>query len=193
MVICHSKMGGFKSNLLNKLSSLAVFCLALIIPVAASAESSGRQIEEVIVTAERQEASIQDTSISITAFTAEMLDNFGIRNQEDLQNFIPATTIQPYDATVRGVGRNFRALGGDPGVATYMNGVYSEDPVKNPDAKLYSKLSYQDVLRDGLKVIDSSAISLCSENKIPIVVLNIFKEGNITRAICGEEIVTLIS
>ena len=55
------------------------------------------------------------------------MDDFGIRNQEDLQNFVPATTIQPYDATVRGVGRNFRALGGDPGVATYMNGIYSED------------------------------------------------------------------
>lgn len=79
------------------------------------------------MTAERREASIQDTSISITAFTGDFLDDFGIRNQEDLQNFIPATTIQPYDATVRGVGRNFRALGGDPGVATYMNGVYSED------------------------------------------------------------------
>ena len=97
-----------------------------VIPLQASA-AEGRQIEEVIVTAERREASIQDTSISITAFTGEMLDDFGIRNQEDLQNFIPATTIQPYDATIRGVGRNFRALGGDPGVATYMNGVYSED------------------------------------------------------------------
>ena len=86
-------------------------------------EQTGRQIEEVIVTAERQEASIQDTSISITALTGEFLGDFGIRNQEDLQNFVPATTIQPYDATVRGVGRNFRALGGDPGVATYMNGV----------------------------------------------------------------------
>lgn len=93
----------------------------------AFAQDSGRRIEEVIVTAERQEASIQDTSISITAFTDQFLDDFGIRNQEDLQNFVPATTIQPYDATVRGVGRNFRALGGDPGVATYMNGVYSED------------------------------------------------------------------
>ncbi|MDA1370044.1 MAG: TonB-dependent receptor [Proteobacteria bacterium] len=93
-----------------------------------SAEATpDRQIEEVMVTAERREASIQDTSISITAFTSEFLDEFGIRNQEDLQNFIPATTIQPYDSTIRGVGRNFRALGGDPGVATYMNGVYSED------------------------------------------------------------------
>lgn len=102
--------------------------LALVVLLAPSMLfAEGRQIEEVIVTAERQEASIQDTSISITAFTGEFIDDFGIRNQEDLQNFVPATTIQPYDATVRGVGRNFRALGGDPGVATYMNGVYSED------------------------------------------------------------------
>jgi outer membrane receptor protein involved in Fe transport len=102
--------------------------LSLLASTAATGVyAEGRQIEEVIVTAERQEASIQDTSISITAFSGEFIDDFGIRNQEDLQNFIPATTIQPYDATVRGVGRNFRALGGDPGVATYMNGVYSED------------------------------------------------------------------
>ena len=97
-------------------------------PLAVFAQDGGvRRIEEVTVTAERREASIQDTSISITALTAESLDNFGIRNQEDLQNFVPATTIQPYDSTIRGVGRNFRALGGDPGVATYMNGIYSED------------------------------------------------------------------
>ncbi len=80
-----------------------------------------------MVSAERREASIQDTSISITALTGDNLEDFGIRNQEDLQNFIPATTIQPYDSTVRGVGRNFRALGGDPGVATYTQGIYSED------------------------------------------------------------------
>ena len=95
--------------------------------LAAEAELDERRIEEVTVTAERREASVQDTSISITAITGESLESFGIRNQEDLQNFIPATTIQPYDATIRGVGRNFRALGGDPGIATYMNGVYSED------------------------------------------------------------------
>jgi outer membrane receptor protein involved in Fe transport len=110
-------------NLIQK-TVLGALVATLAAPVALA---EGRQIEEVIVTAERQEASIQDTSISITAFTGDFIDDFGIRNQEDLQNFVPATTIQPYDATVRGVGRNFRALGGDPGVATYMNGVYSED------------------------------------------------------------------
>ncbi len=111
---------------MKKILPLSISLATLAYAGTVTAESS-RQIEEVIVTAERQEASVQDTSISITAFTTEMLDDFGIRNQEDLQNFVPATTIQPYDATVRGVGRNFRALGGDPGVSTYMNGIYSED------------------------------------------------------------------
>ena len=86
-----------------------------------------RQIEEVVVTAERKEASISDTSISITAFTGQMLEDFGIRNAEDLQNMIPAAVIQPYDMAIRGIGRNFRNLGGDPGIATYANSVYSED------------------------------------------------------------------
>ncbi len=110
------------------LGASALFCTAFTPIIVFAAENTGpRQLEEVIVTAERREASIQDTSISITAFTGENLEDFGIRNQEDLQNFVPATTIQPYDSTIRGVGRNFRALGGDPGVATYTNGIYSED------------------------------------------------------------------
>jgi len=89
--------------------------------------SDRRQIEEVVVTAERKESTVSDTSISITAFTGQMLEDFGIRNQEDLQKFIPAAVIEPYDMAIRGVGRNFRSLGGDPGIATYLNGVYSED------------------------------------------------------------------
>ena len=99
------------------------------IPTASAAEagSSQRRIEEVLVTAERRESTVSDTAISISAFDADFLDNFNIRNQEDLQNYIPATTIQPYDAAIRGVGRTARTLGGDPGVATYFNGVYSED------------------------------------------------------------------
>ena len=89
--------------------------------------AEGRKIEEVVITAERQESTVSDTSISITAFTGDMLEGLGIRNAEDLQNMIPAAVIQPYDMAVRGVGRNFRNLGGDPGIATYANGVYSED------------------------------------------------------------------
>jgi outer membrane receptor protein involved in Fe transport len=94
---------------------------------AASSATERKQIEEVVVTAERKEASISDTSISITAFTGQMLSDLGIRNAEDLQNMIPAAVIQPYDMAIRGIGRNFRNLGGDPGIATYQNSVYSED------------------------------------------------------------------
>ncbi len=89
--------------------------------------AEGRKIEEVVITAERTESTVQDTAISITAFSEEFIEDFGLRNQEDLQNYTPATTIQPYDIAIRGIGRLFRTLGGDPGVATYLNGVYSED------------------------------------------------------------------
>ena len=100
----------------------------LLVPAAtAIAQQPSRQIEEILVTAERRQASISDTSISISAFDADFISDFGLRNQEDLQNYIPATTIQPYDITIRGVGRAARTLGGDPGVSTYFNGVYSED------------------------------------------------------------------
>ena len=89
--------------------------------------AEGRKIEEVVITAERTESTVQDAAISITAFSDEFIEDFGLRNQEDLQNYTPATTIQPYDIAIRGVGRLFRTIGGDPGVATYLNGVYSED------------------------------------------------------------------
>ncbi len=76
--------------------------------------------------------------------------------------------------------------------ATKVDGVYTDDPLKNPDARLMEKISYRDVLRRGLKIIDPAAISLCSENNIPIVVLNMFKSGNIEKAIRGEKVGTWI-
>ncbi len=76
--------------------------------------------------------------------------------------------------------------------ATKVEGVYSDDPKKNPEAKLLTRLSYGDVLKQGLRIMDHAAISLCRDNNIPIIVLNIFKKGNITRAICGEQVGTLI-
>jgi uridylate kinase len=76
--------------------------------------------------------------------------------------------------------------------ATKVEGVYSDDPKKKPDAKLFEKLSYNELLKKDLRIIDHSAVTLCRDNNIPIVVLNIFKEGNITKAICGERVGTLI-
>ena len=100
---------------------------SFVFPIFSEEEDEYSGIEEVIVTAEKREASIQDTAISITAFDESLIEGLNLRNQEDLQNFIPATTIQPYDISIRGIGRVFRALGGDPGVGTYLDGSYSED------------------------------------------------------------------
>jgi len=76
--------------------------------------------------------------------------------------------------------------------ATKVDGVYTEDPEKNPQAELLTQLSYGDVLQRRLRIMDQAAISLCQDNHIPIIVLNIFKKGNITKAICGEQVGTLI-
>ena len=76
--------------------------------------------------------------------------------------------------------------------ATKVQGVYSDDPEKNPDARFFEQLSYDQVLEKKLRVMDHSAITLCRDNNIPIVVLNIFEKGNITKAICGEPVGTKI-
>jgi uridylate kinase len=76
--------------------------------------------------------------------------------------------------------------------ATKVDGVYSDDPEKNPDAQLFEELSYDEVLKKNLRVMDHSAISLCRDNNISIIVLNIFKKGNMAKAICGEQVGTLI-
>jgi uridylate kinase len=76
---------------------------------------------------------------------------------------------------------------------TKVDGVYDKDPVDNPDAKKYDELTFLKVLNDGLKVMDATAISLCMDNNLPIVVFNIKEKGNIKRAVMGESIGTLVS
>ena len=78
--------------------------------------------------------------------------------------------------------------------ATKVDGIYSDDPATNPDATRFSKITYQEVLEKQLKVMDSSAISLCMENNLPIFVFNMRKDGNIVKAVNGDlEIGTLVS
>ena len=76
--------------------------------------------------------------------------------------------------------------------ATKVDGVYSDDPNKNAKAVRYTQLSYDDVIRQGLKILDVAAITLCKDNHIPIVVFNLKREGNIRRVVAGEEIGTRI-
>ena len=74
--------------------------------------------------------------------------------------------------------------------ATKVDGVYTADPVLDPDAELLSELSYLDVINRGLKVMDGTAITLCQENGVPVVVFNMFVEGNLERVVAGAELGT---
>jgi uridylate kinase len=76
--------------------------------------------------------------------------------------------------------------------ATKVDGIYSADPLKDKTAKRYACLNYIDLLNKQLKVMDATAVSLCMDNNIPIVVFDLFKEGNLKRAIKGEKIGTIV-
>jgi len=75
---------------------------------------------------------------------------------------------------------------------TKVDGIYDADPMVKRDAVRYDQISYQQVLEQGLKVMDSTAISLCMDNRLPIVVFNLLADGNIARAVQGEKIGTLV-
>ena len=77
--------------------------------------------------------------------------------------------------------------------ATRVDGVYDADPLKNPTARRYSRLEYGDLLRDQLKVLDATAVSLCMENDLPIVVFDLNQPDNIKRVAMGEPVGTLIA
>jgi len=76
--------------------------------------------------------------------------------------------------------------------ATKVDGVYSDDPARNADAVRYTQLTYMDILNKELKIMDTTACSLCMDNSIPIIVFNVNREGNIRRAVLGEKIGTII-
>ena len=76
--------------------------------------------------------------------------------------------------------------------ATSVEGVYSADPKREPHAKLYEEISFRDVIMEELKVIDQTAITLCRENSLPLIVLNIHRPGAIVAAIRGERVGTLV-
>ncbi len=76
---------------------------------------------------------------------------------------------------------------------TKVDGIYDKDPEKNPDAKLLKKISYMDALNKGIKVMDHTAITLCKENNLPIIVFNIKKPGNLKKIVLGEDVGSLVS
>ena len=76
--------------------------------------------------------------------------------------------------------------------ATKVDGVYTADPLKDKSARKYDSITYMDVIKQGLKVMDSAAISLCKDNKLPIIVFNLKEYGNIKRAVLGQKVGTKV-
>ena len=76
--------------------------------------------------------------------------------------------------------------------ATQVDGVYDCDPKKNPNAKLISRITYAEAIEKRLQFMDTAALALCMEKQLPIQVFNLHKKGNIQKALCGEEIGTVI-
>ena len=113
-------------RIIYSLITLSISLLPLSL-FSAEEESKRGGIEEITVTAEKRTSTVSDTSMSISAFDASLIEDLGLQGANDLMDQLPATTRDQFDVRIRGVGRNFRALGGDPGVATYYNGVFSPD------------------------------------------------------------------
>jgi uridylate kinase len=104
-----------------------------------------------------------------------------------------AGTGNPYFTTDTAAALRAMEIGADVILkGTKVDGVYSSDPVKDPKAKKYKQLTYLEVLKKGLRVMDSTAVSLCMDNNLPIVVFNLKGKGNIRKVIEGKNIGTIV-
>ncbi len=104
-----------------------------------------------------------------------------------------AGTGNPYFTTDTAAALRAMEIGAEVIIkATKVDGIYSSDPMKDPKAKRYRSISYIDVLKRGLAVMDSTAISLCMDNNLPIIVFNMRTKGNIRKIIEGKRIGTLV-
>jgi uridylate kinase len=105
-----------------------------------------------------------------------------------------AGTGNPYFSTDTAAALRANEIGAQLLIkGTKVDGVYDKDPVTNPDAVFFSRLSYLEVLARQLKVMDATAISLCMDNNLPLRVINMTQEGNLARLLAGEDLGTLIT
>ncbi|MGM0369055.1 MAG: UMP kinase [Bacillota bacterium] len=113
--------------------------------------------------------------------------------QKDRVVIFAAGTGNPYFSTDTTAALRAAEINADAILmAKNVDGVYDSDPDQNPDAVKFKELNYIDVLNRGLGVMDSTAVSLCMDNKIPLVVFGLKELGNIKRVVCGEEIGTFV-
>ena len=104
-----------------------------------------------------------------------------------------AGTGNPYFTTDTAAALRAIEIGADAILkATKVDGVYSADPVRDASATFFPRISYLDILNRGLKVMDSTAISLCMDNRLPLVVFNVGERGNLLKVVQGEKVGTLV-
>ncbi|HHT11357.1 MAG TPA: UMP kinase [Atribacter sp.] len=135
------------------------------------------------------------TAIEMRAVAEPYIRRRAIRHLEKGRVVIMAAgTGNPYFTTDTAAALRAAEIKADAVIkATKVDGVYESDPVANRNAVKYETISYLDVLNLGLKVMDSTAVSLCMDNNIPIIVFNFNQTGNLLRVIIGDKIGTIIS
>ncbi len=134
------------------------------------------------------------SAIEMRALAEPYIRRRAIRHLEKKRVVIfAAGTGNPYFSTDTAASLRAMETGADVILkGTKVDGVYDSDPVVNKDAKKFSTLTYLDVLKLGLKVMDATAISLCKDNNLPIIVFNLREKGNVRRVVMGEDIGTVI-
>lgn len=134
------------------------------------------------------------TAIEMKAIAEPFIRRRAMRHmQKGRVVILAAGTGNPYFST--DTAASLRAAELDVNIilkATKVGGVYDKDPVVHSNAKLFKKLSYLDILNKKLKVMDSTAVSLCMDNNIPIVVFDLTRHGNVVRVVKGEKVGTII-
>lgn len=134
------------------------------------------------------------TAIEMRELAEPYIRRRAIRHLEKKRVVIfAAGTGNPYFTTDTAASLRAMEIGAEVILkGTKVNGVYDSDPMKNKNAKKFDKLNYLDVLQKGLKVMDATAISLCMDNNLPIIVFNLKKSGNIKRIVLGEKVGTIV-
>jgi uridylate kinase len=134
------------------------------------------------------------TAISMAQVAEPYIRRRAIRHLEKGRVVIfAAGTGNPYFTTDTTAALRALEIGAEAILkATQVDGVYDADPKKDPKATRFDRLDYLEVLQRGLEVLDNTALTLCMDNRLPIVVFELMREGNIRRVICGESIGTLV-
>ncbi len=135
------------------------------------------------------------TAIEMSAVAEPYIRRRALRHLEKNRVVIfVAGTGNPYFTTDTAAALRASELKADVILkATKVDGVYSDDPVKNPDATRFDSLKFIDVLQKNLRVMDATAISMCMDNNLPIIVFNLLQEGNVKKVVLGENIGTVVN